>query len=816
MSTSQLSCPGDERLNQLRALADPAHNGIDYLEVLPSKRALVVHCVADIDPLAADNVLITGGVRVLGITVLSASRGDLVPAGLLTSADAAALAQLSDLQSVLVVRTSSSGDYSTYTLTLVDSASDPALAPPARFDAQLAAIGFSFKVDCPSDFDCAPVDNCPPQTWPAVEIDYLAKDYASFRRLLLDRLSHTLQAWQETHLPDLGITLVELFAYIGDRLSQFQDAVTTEAYLGTARRRTSVRRHALLLDYAMHDGANARTLVCFEAAAGSEGTVVPAGTPIVTSGAQLGSGDHPLEQAISMGATVFETMHALTLHEHQNAIEFYTWGDPQCCLPAGATRATLRGTSADLALQAGDLLVFVERLGPVTGRPEDARLSQRHAVRLTADPADASDFLAGPTSVVEIEWHPDDALPFPLCLHEFGGQLSSVALGNAALADHGLTVTGESFAVPEDGTFSPTLARPAVSQQVPYDDAVARGTKTGPDGLRQRRAAGDALAVDPTQAVPHVALQGEGETWEPVRTLLESDAFAPEFVAETEDSGLMTLRFGDGVLGRKPRGGETYTASYRIGNGTPGNVGADALSDVVAAIPRVTHARNPLPATGGTDPEDVELVRQYAPAAFRVQERAVTEVDYAEVCERHPEVMRAAATRRYTGSWYTMFVTVDRAGGTPVDAAFRQELEAFFDRYRLAGGDVEIDGPSFVALDIELHVCVTPGYIAVDVERHLYDVFSSGITSSGALGYFAPDNWTFGQTVYLSPIVAAAMAVPGVDRVTPTVFQRYRELAAGELAGGRLAIGRLEIAQLDNDPSRPENGRLLLDMDGGS
>ena len=59
--------------------------------------------------------------------------------------------------------------------------------------------------------------------------------------------------------PDLGTALVELLAYAADHLSYQQDAVANEAYLETARRRVSVRRHARLVDYRMHDGASART-----------------------------------------------------------------------------------------------------------------------------------------------------------------------------------------------------------------------------------------------------------------------------------------------------------------------------------------------------------------------------------------------------------------------------------------------------------------------------------------------------------------------------------------------------------------------------
>src|SRR5439155_6940900 len=94
------------------------------------------------------------------------------------------------------------------------------------------------------------------------EISYLAKDYASFRQLILDRLALIMPDWQERHVPDLGITLVEILAYVGDYLSYFQDAVATEAYLQTARQRTSVRRHVRLIDYRMHEGCNARAWLC--------------------------------------------------------------------------------------------------------------------------------------------------------------------------------------------------------------------------------------------------------------------------------------------------------------------------------------------------------------------------------------------------------------------------------------------------------------------------------------------------------------------------------------------------------------------------
>ena len=86
----------------------------------------------------------------------------------------------------------------------------------------------------------APALKLPPQqklVEPA--IDYMAKDYASFRKLMLDRLSLIMPDWKERNPADVGIMLVELLAYVGDHLSYYQDAAATEVYLGTARRRIS-------------------------------------------------------------------------------------------------------------------------------------------------------------------------------------------------------------------------------------------------------------------------------------------------------------------------------------------------------------------------------------------------------------------------------------------------------------------------------------------------------------------------------------------------------------------------------------------------
>src|SRR5213080_823256 len=118
------------------------------------------------------------------------------------------------------------------------------------------------------------------ETWMSPpEIDYLAKDYASFRQLMLDHLALRVPGWTERSEADLGVVLVEILAYVGDYLSYYQDAVATEAYLGTARRRPSFKRHVRLLDYVLHEGCNARVWMHIQVSAP---VTVPKATQLLT------------------------------------------------------------------------------------------------------------------------------------------------------------------------------------------------------------------------------------------------------------------------------------------------------------------------------------------------------------------------------------------------------------------------------------------------------------------------------------------------------------------------------------------------------
>jgi hypothetical protein len=851
----------DERRSDL--LEHPALNALDYVEVdAGDHRRLRVFFVKPLPPADAANpgdphdaygvtthlrrIRIEGGARVVGVRPIAASR---------------------NANGHLDLIVDRAGDFAPYVLT-VDV---PELEPHGR------SVRFSFMAACPIDVDCPREPYCPPLVVGEPALDYLAKDYASFRRLLLDLLPQLNPHFEERNPSDVGIALIELLAYVGDHLSYFQDAVANEAYLSTVRRRISARRHAKLVDYRMHDGRNAWTWIHFAVSDACALPAPPRTTKIVTRlssapaasaapgapGVFLDPRGVTIEQLerdpAFAGAVVFETSHGADLDPRNNEIRVHTWGNDECCLSIGATEAYVYSASASglivrPPLRVGDFLLLEEVRGAATGLAADALPAHRQVVRLesvvdAADPlygdeldveGDLQRWASGATlPLLRLRWRREEALSFPMCVSartERGQRIRnvSVARGNLVLADHGVSCT-ERIDLPEpvreDRPFRlPLRFGPLTMQCQPadaqYDPLFMR--------LRTPRMRLD-CRVEETQ--PAVALvvwfpNGMWERWLPVPDLLDSGPGDQSFVAEIDDGGRAILRFGDDEYGREVGGAIRFDAVYRVGTGVAGNVGADSMAHIalpemeVLCKERITGVRNPLPARGGVDAETIEEVRVRAPKAFRAKQlRAVTEADYALAAGELPDVAGAVATFRWTGSWYTVFLAVDPRdpadlvtdadGRTRLSDRIREALARFVTTRRLAGYDVEIRPPEFVPLELEVEVCPASGHFQADVRRAVEEALSNRRLPDGRRGLFHPDNFTFGQAVYLSQIYAAIERVEGVASSVVRVFRRFGREARGELDAAVLPIGPWQIARLDNDPNFVEHGVVRVDVNGG-
>jgi len=176
---------------------------------------------------------------------------------------------------------------------------------------------------------------CDPQTAPAAvplsienpaglsAIGYRIGTFTSFRRTMLDRVTGAggvatsppvpapFANWHEGADGDYQTIFIELWAYLTDILTFYQERIANEAYIGTATQSDSSRLLAQLVDYRPSPGAGATGLVAFTVAT-NRVVAVPQGFR-VASRAQPG-----------LAAAVFETSLPLTARAEHGAIRLST------------------------------------------------------------------------------------------------------------------------------------------------------------------------------------------------------------------------------------------------------------------------------------------------------------------------------------------------------------------------------------------------------------------------------------------------------------------------------------------------------------
>ncbi|NAZ73952.1 putative baseplate assembly protein [Kineococcus sp. T13] len=842
MSGVRYQCCDERRRAGLVAPGAPAGiSGIDYVEVrqgnptsVPTEIDVVLVKPLPL-PLAAltgADVRITGGVRFPPPRV--APVVEALPGG----------------STVSTYRVRIPGgqptDFSTYRLAIV--AGPTGSQPPTFLDPRLSAIDLSFKIDCATDADCAPDRReVPGEPAPEPAFDLRARDWETLRRLMLDRMSVLVPGFREDDPVDFTTTVIEALAYRLDQQSYTVDWVATEALLDTARTRTSITRHARLVDYPVSEGASARAVVSLvhrPATPAGDGALLRAGTPVLprTEGLPAVVPASAYPALLHPGAVVFETRTPVRVWQWRNAIAVHTWTDDLCRLAAGSTSVTLVdvGSGGGGVLVPGDLLLLAQTAAPDTGEAQDADPALRHVVRLTRVTPTA-DVLAPGLQLVDVEWDTADALPFDLPVtaevEQPAGPSTRVvcagASANLVLADHGASLPpADHLGLPPSivASLAPRLEPVAAEAGVPWRPRVVAGlgplsrTAPLPSGAPGEVGAGALLTVDPAQCLPEVALEDAFATWTVRRDLLSSGRFSRDLVVETTPGGDPALRFGGGhgagadSGGLAPGVGEQLTVRGRFGSGTVGNLGPDALGHVVVpdadADLGLASVTNPLPGSGGRAAEEVAAIKVAAPQGFRRQQRAVTAADYADAARRFAGVANAVAVARWTGAWQTVVVHVDRVGGAAVDRWFRDALLTHLERFRLAGFDVAVRGARPVPLDVSLSVCAQPRELRSEVGRRVRAALSP-FGSAGRPGFFHPDRFTFGTPLFLSALVAAVMAVPGVQSVTPLVFQRFARVDRDELGRGVIRPADAEVLELRDDPSFPERGRLTITTGGG-
>lgn len=757
------------------------------------------------------------------------------------------------------------GDYSTYVLsTTAEGLAAPGNALSLAMDPLLNALPFKFRPGC-FNLNCAPTAayEAPP---PEPEIDRLARDYDSFRHVLMTAMARRVPGWAPTSEADLDQVLIDLLAADADEQADYHDRVLAERSIATARKRVSLARHARLMDYHIHHGNQASTWLALEVAARADLPPAPGDEFGVWTGHHW-QDDGAVVFALARGGGKWRRR----CFPQLNRLRLYTWGNTVTALAQGTTEADLTadtpltqpqaealrdlflgkhpdqvpGPGADDVDAVVDHLLLQEVLNPETGTPNGARVTQRQVLQLV--PLDGhlarAEALRDPVAgvwLVRVRWRAADALASNFCfvcdcadvpvvdVSVFHANLARVTQGRpwittfrapgqplAGTDQHGFVATSEAAYEIATRPRGSELAVRAVLCPLPGTPLAYAATPPGGDV--------------PARSTAQVTVQGFAQPWLEQPDLIESRDNSTHFTVETDELGGSSLRFGDGVNGAALAAGAVVQCRYRVGQGSAGNVGADSIAGFDDPSKAVQGVWNPLDVTDGRDPEPAaEIVRRVPEAYRRHQLRAVTLDDYARRAEELADVGHARARYAWTGSWRTVRVAIDPAGTTVLDDALRQAIAGHLEAVRLIGEDIEVRPATYVPLDIELALCAEAAYWPEDLRAELEEAFSDGWTGRGERGFFHPDAWTFGQPLYASQLIGRALAVAGIGRVLRLSMRRWNPGSGGGLTAididpsalpesyrEKLAVGPFEIIVVANDPDHLETGRIRFRITGG-
>ncbi len=274
-----------------------------------------------------------------------------------------------------------------------------------------------------------------------------------------------------------------------------------------------------------------------------------------------------------------------------------------------------------------------------------------------------------------------------------------------------------------------------------------------------------------------LALEVEGDdgwqAWQEVDGFWASAEDARHYVLDRE-AGQVT--FGNGFQGLAPQVGRRVRAvSYLFGGGPQGNVPAGAINKSAVALVKV---KNPLPARLGAPAETVSEALERVPAELRRRDRAVTRGDFQELALQTPgaDVGRAEClplfhphTKQDDAAGVVSVVVWPREDpkhpGAPLpDRTLLQAVCRWLDARRLVTTELYVIPPTYRKVAVSVSVGVKAGYGATAVRRWVELVLRQYLAP---LPPYGPEGhgWPLGREVYGPELEAAVLQVEGVQFV---------------------------------------------------
>jgi len=176
------------------------------------------------------------------------------------------------------------------------------------------------------------------------------------------------------------------------------------------------------------------------------------------------------------------------------------------------------------------------------------------------------------------------------------------------------------------------------------------------------------------------------------------------------------LLFGDGILGKKLKNGETIRVSYITTDGREGNgpslfsysgTTVDSLDRVVYPTNTVSITTN-LRSSGGGDIEPIESIKYFAPRVYSSQYRAVTSIDYEAIIQKiYPDtesVSVVGGEELEPPQYGNVLISIKPKNGTTLSDFTKTRILTDLKKYSVSGINQQLIDLKLLYVEIESYV----------------------------------------------------------------------------------------------------------------
>lgn len=857
-----------DRKTALCAQTIPAQlTGIDFVQVKDKDIQTTLQVFFIVEPDDLSDPLVDGASLPVALTatelssieIYSQSSGQQIE---ITSAnwieeDSCTTDSGADSRTVLEINVSEPGGFELHRLTLNFE----------QLDRFFKSTIFSFKQACPTGLDCATELQCPDEPIKNVNIDYLARDFWSFRSALIDYTSQYYPEWEEKIEADQAMMILEIMAALGDEFAYTQDRYALEAYLSTATQTQNVINHARLVDYEVDRGQPAVTTLIVGV------TGAPQYTRIRDDSSSI-EPDTVYALKESIGKIPFQLIERNWLHPRWNQAQVHMPDPGEPCLEIGATEAYLKLSPPadselppDVAFSSAEDFWLGRRmiLRSGVGIPDEPKRSWMVViteVEAYEDPLILDPGTGLPTVLTRVAWSKDHALPFQMPYSSAYAYLNCVdAIAGETIKEY--FRIGSTQAVIEK--YASSLNDFELAQLADLTPAVERlGACVDHRGLILRYGLIESLnegiawsaakqgeiskpLISITEVEPDASNPEQLEyqpfpgslNWQYVDSVLNAHSESAIYTVEhgywgevkryQKPSGDVvhydyvsnegySVRFGDGTFGRLPNEGAILQVTYLTAPGTSANLSSDTITllasptDDSVSMDHAEWVTNPFSINSAREAESIDSIKANAPEAYQhLPLRAVKLEDYQEILERDKRVQQARASSRWTGSWATDFVAVDPMDTTFMSEELRNDINNTLDCIRQAGRAVCHKPATYLPVDLKVEVCAKSDFQNAKV---ICAIQSALTDRNNPDAFFHPNNFSFGEPLIRSQLEAAIQSVDGVKGIENIQIRKKGESNYQNFTSS-LHVAAHEIIQINNNPEHPEAGHVSINAHGG-